>query len=31
VSFNAFEKYLDFLLSNAMKCDCGRIFVPYFH
>jgi len=22
-SFNAFEKCLDFMSSNAMKCDCG--------
>jgi len=29
-SLNAFEKCLDFIL-NAMKCDCGSIFVHYLH
>jgi len=28
-SLNVFEKCLDFMSLNAMKCDCGSIFVRY--
>jgi len=30
-SFNAFEKFVDFMSLNAIKCDCGSIFVRYMH